>query len=157
VATLTHLPSGKTIDLMRRLGKNSQSSGGDNSNLNGTYTFSNLLPVTGAARLIDAGVSLPDSGTIPNGVYRPTTNTFMGSGNPTFSGDVITNLNVAFDGLSDISGIWRLSLSDHLRFDTGTISGFAFTVNAVPEPSSFALLVGGVSAGGILLLRRRRK
>ncbi len=161
IATLTHVPSGRTITLFRRIGVNSASTVGDSSDLGGTYTFSNILAVTGATRLIDAADAAGATAVIANGVYRPTTNSLVGSGTSAFSGETITNLNTTFDGLSSVSGTWRLNVSDSAGLDSGTLSGFSFTVVTppvvVPETSSLVLSVFGATVSGMVVIRRKRK
>ena len=121
----------------------------------GTYTFSNVLAVTGGNRLVDSGVNVTTAN-IPTGTYRPTTNTFSGVAS---TGETITNLNTAFSGLN-VGGTWRLNISDNSGIDTGSVSGLAFTVQSpavVPETSSLVLTAFGFGAAGFAVVRRSRK
>ncbi len=153
IATLTHVPSGTSIDLFRRVGKSSTTTGfGDPAEFGGTFTFSNILTPTGEERLIDAALPVL---VVPTGTYRPTTNTFNGD-NTDFTGETITDLNATFDGLADTSGIWRLNISDNSGEDTGSIVGYRFTVNAVPAPSSVAIMALGGLMPLVAIARRRR-
>lgn len=160
VMTLTHVPSGRTIDLMRRPGKSLAGSGfGDASNWAG-FTFSNVLATSDPndPRVIDKARNTPDNRAVAVGVYRPTTNSFNGVGQPSFSGESITNLNTTFDPLTNISGIWRLYVQDLAILDLGAVAGYSITLDvAIPEPSSMLLLGTVLTFGGAgEFLRRRR-
>lgn len=160
VMTLTHVPSGTTIDLIRQPGKDTLAGGpGDNTNWTG-FTFSNINALTNAARprVIDDASQRNSTASVLNGTYRPTTNTYNGNGSPTFTGETITDLNTVFDPISNISGIWRLNVQDLTTNDIGAMAGFSITLDTavIPEPSS-ALMLGGVLALGCASWLRRRR
>jgi hypothetical protein len=159
IATLTHLPSGRTIDLFRRVGAAAPTGVGDSTNLGGDYTFSNTLTVSNLAqpRLVDAASLLDGAQAVPGGVYRPTTNTFTGGAN--FAGETQVSLNGVFNGLANINGTWQLRISDNANLDLGTIRGWSMTVEvaAVPVPPSLMVFGLGLAmtAAGRFFARRR--
>lgn len=158
IATLTHVPSGMTIDLFRRVGSVTTSGVGDSSNLSGVYTLSNVLPLSFAStRLVDEAVLGDTTYNLRNGVYRPTTNTFPGSGSAG-AGENITNLNTTFDGLN-VNGTWRLFMSDNAGGDIGDLQSWSFTVvpaSAVPEPATMTLAGMGLAAITARYRKRRK-
>lgn len=151
IATLTHVPTGTTIDLFNRVGRDG-SGFGSSSNLNGTYTFTNLASYGPLNTLRDAVAGQNDSFDVPSGFYNPTTSFSVGT-------EPVTNLNTAFDGLN-VSGIWRLTISDNAGGDTGNITSFSFTVNdsgsnsvATPVPATAPMAL--LAFTGFVALRRR--
>lgn len=64
-----------------------------------------------------------------------------------FSG-VLTWANESFASIGLTAGTYATTLS-------GGDAGATFTVNVVPEPSSFAMVAVGLACGGVGLLRRR--
>ena len=51
-------------------------------------------------------------------------------------------LNTAFDGLS-VNGNWTLFLADMSSGDISQVTGWSLNIEAVPEPSTWALLLAG--------------
>lgn len=137
LATLTHVESGKTVDLIDRVQRdNVNSFAGLSSDLVGDYTLS------------DGGPAWPSSvgapPTITPGSYGLFPNT-----SPT--GGVSTENNPLSYFVGDsIAGTWRLRLTDNAGGDTGTISAFSLNVN-IPEPTT----LGALAAISLLALRRR--
>lgn len=148
IATLTH--GATTIDLMRRIGSSTVAGTGDSSNFGAAYVFID----SAGTRLIDAADPIGNTVIIPGGNYRATSNTFNGNGTPTFTGEVLVNINAAFAG-ANVNGNWTLNLSDNAGLDTGSLTSWSIDVQAVPEPTSFALL--GVAVAGALGVRAWRK
>lgn len=143
IATLTHIPSGRTANLFNRVGRVNVGNG-DSTNLGDTYTFTD----TASQRLIDVAGPLPGNVVVPGGAYRATT-----------VSDGLVNLNTAFGGLADAGGTWQLNISDNAPQDSGSIGGFSITFESVPpppipEPATLAVF-GLLAAGGAVGYRRR--
>lgn len=132
VATLTHLESGKTVDLLDRAGATTAGGVGSGSDFAGTYT------------LVDGGAALPTTTVIAPGTYGVLANGTVGESS-TF------NNPLSFFVGDTIAGTWRLSVTDRGATDLGTISAFSINVT-VPTPSAAALL----GLAGLGALRRRR-
>jgi hypothetical protein len=65
-------------------------------------------------------------------------------------------LNSAFNGLSTANGTWTLSLFDMTQGDgSGTLVSWALTVDEVPEPVTWALIIFGSLLVPAALLRRK--
>ena len=65
-------------------------------------------------------------------------------------------LNTAFDGLS-VNGNWTLFLADLSSGDISQVTGWTLTIEAVPEPTTYALMLVGAAFGGWRLAQRRTK
>jgi subtilisin-like proprotein convertase family protein len=65
-------------------------------------------------------------------------------------------LNSSFDGLS-VNGNWTLFLSDMSSGDISQITGWSLAITAVPEPTTWAMLVFGAAFGCWHLSRWRAK
>ncbi|MCS6774946.1 MAG: proprotein convertase P-domain-containing protein [Chloroherpetonaceae bacterium] len=134
-ATLSH--GGITVELFDRVGRTSSAGFGSSGDLNGNYTF------------VEGGPPLPTTGNVPAGTYgRYPNNT---------PGQTLT-FNFTFDDFvgMDMAGDWTLHLIDHAAGDVGSFTGWRFSVTAVPEPGTYALLAAMVLPG-VLLARRRIK
>jgi subtilisin-like proprotein convertase family protein len=98
-ATLTHLPSGRTVTLFDNVG------GSDD--VNGNYSFNDAF-----------SGNLNSFGTfIPSGNYFPNTNGFLSF--PSLS---------TFNGLS-ADGTWRLTIADEIGSDVGSFASWSLNVN----------------------------
>lgn len=65
-------------------------------------------------------------------------------------------LNTSFDGLN-VSGNWTLFLADLSSGDISQVTGWTLTIEAVPEPTTYALMLVGAAFGGWRLSQRRTK
>lgn len=65
-------------------------------------------------------------------------------------------LNTSFDG-SGVNGDWTLFLSDMSTGDISQITGWSLTITAVPEPTTWAMIIFGTAFGGWHLNRWRTK
>lgn len=90
----------------------------------------------------DGGSLISQNGTTQDAVKN--TDRYTIAYNPDSSSDV---LNIYYDVLVDLSGSG--DTSSHAAFQ-------AVTISAVPEPSAFALISGGLAMAWITLARRRR-
>lgn len=125
------------VDLFDRLGV-PQSTAGNDMDFGATYAFSDA-----------AALSLPETSTmgpnaiIPGGVYRP------------------EDALAAFNG-QNAAGIWRLSLIDYAVRDTGSLGSWTLNIDfrdadaAVPEPTTWAMMIVGFGLTGFGLRRHRR-
>jgi subtilisin-like proprotein convertase family protein len=134
--SLSH--NGVEVALLDRLGRTNDNTVGLPYNLSGDYTFA------------QGGMPLPtdlgSSDVLPSGTYAPAINLSFGS--------------LGFGGLlsdfigQELSGTWTLNISDRAFLDEGFLLGWSLNVTAVPEPGTYALLVGvGLP---LLMLGRRR-
>ena len=116
VATLTHVSSGTSVQLFRRLNSTSPTGTGvgESSNLSGTYTFC----ATGASFATAANVGGTDY-IIPPGTYAQSSVSMQAT--PAQN----TNTFANFVGLS-LNGDWRLTIADYSGSDTGTFSSWSF-------------------------------
>lgn len=93
---------------------------------------------------MDGAPGLPDSGQLVSGTFAPTN---FGTGD-TFPapapGGPYASLLSAFNGTNG-NGLWSLYVVDDLGGDVGSISGgYSLNFTVVPEPSTYALLAGGL-------------
>ncbi len=65
-------------------------------------------------------------------------------------------LNTSFDGTS-VNGDWTLFLSDMSSGDISQITGWSLTITAVPEPTTWAMIIFAVTFVGWNLTRCRTK
>jgi hypothetical protein len=65
-------------------------------------------------------------------------------------------LDTAFDGLS-VNGNWTLFLADMSSGDISQVTGWTLTIEAVPEPTTWAMLISGLGFGCWHLTQRRNK
>lgn len=121
-----------TITLFDRLGV-SGSGVGNSMNFSGSYSFSDSATLT-----------LPEfnNGTdITPGAYLP------------------AQALSAFNGLNT-AGTWTLSIGDYAQADTGRLGSWRLdvdyaTAGAVPEPATWAMMIGGFAFAGAAMRRRR--
>lgn len=114
---------------------------GESSNLNGTYV---MVDQAGFASIDEVSGPLTSSQNIPGGTYRTTS---YGGGTAFGANTSYT----AFDGGS-VDGTWQLDITDFASSDTGALTSWSFTVEAVPEPATMATL----GLGAVALMRRRK-
>jgi hypothetical protein len=137
VVTLTHVESGKTVDIIDRHNRLTTSAtdfgyGGD---FNGDYTF------------VDVGTPLPTTGaTVAPGTY-------MTDLNPSPGGNSAFNSPMSLFAGDDVFGTWQLSLTDWGQLDIGLLSAFAINVTIIPEPASMS----GLALAAVGLIGRRRR
>ena len=120
-------PTGANIELMADLGGGSSLVTASNA----TVTFDDA-----------AASSLPGSGAIATGTYKPTNDNpgpdSFPSPAPTPSSN--TTLASAFDGTTP-NGTWSLYVTDNVSGDTGSMSGWSVTITtAVDRPTGHALV-----------------
>ena len=84
------------------------------------------------------GTALPTSGTLSSGTYIS-------------YGDL-----TAFHNTS-ASGAWTIFFADLGAGDTSTLNDFNIGITALPEPATWALIIFGVVAGGMMVVRRIRR
>ncbi len=154
VATLTHTGANgtTTVDLFDHVGaNNTPGSPGYNYNQGSSASFDGnnyTFALSGASLAA-----------VPGGTAAPDGVTYMASGNATTGFDTADANNTlnSFLGQSE-AGTWTLSIKDEQLDDTGSFTGFSFTVNnAAPEPSQYAAFGLGVLGIGALALRARRR
>jgi hypothetical protein len=138
-ATLTHVPSGQSIDLFHRIGRTGGAGFGDSSDFGGNYTF--IRSTEGGGDLWAAAAAATAAQVIPPGQYWPS-----GEGAATE-----LNFNI-FNGAA--AGNWALTIRDLEEGDTGAFQNWELNVDPVPEPASLLALGTGFAA---LAARRRRR
>lgn len=136
-------PDATTHLLFSGVGRNEASAGdyGDNSNLNGTYTFNDLA----TANLWQAAASGASTNhNITNTSYRTQGSFPFANDDP---GPAFTSLNAAFAPMdpANINGTWTLRFVDCASSDTGTVSAASLTINPT--------LAGDVVLGGRILTK----
>jgi len=134
VLTLTHVSSGTSVQLLRRLNATSATGVGESSNLNGTYTFC----ATGNS-IATAAAGGGDSYNIPEGTYSQTSASSQAT--PAQN----TNTFANFVGLS-LNGDWRLNLADYSAVDVGTLFNWSFEAcSDAPSCPTFSAAPANVS------------
>jgi large repetitive protein len=102
-----------------------------------------------------ASSSLPSSGGIPSGSYRPTNFFPSDVFAPPAPGAPYSSLLSVFNGTNP-NGVWSLFIQDFSLGDSGSVSGgWSLQITAVPEPST--LLLFGVGLMGIAAWIRRKQ
>ncbi len=110
-------PDGTEIHLFSRVGATPSNPNGDGSNLSGTYHF---FP-TGTS-FAQTAANTADSQSIPSGNYARSTNSQLpGFSDPDDFAD--------FDG-EDINGTWRLTISDHVSLDSGSVAFWILSISS---------------------------
>ena len=113
-------------------------------------------PVTNVNITLDdeASASLPDTGAIASGTYKPT-NLIVGDVFPSPApGLPYGSLLSVFDNTNP-NGTWRLFINDFLAPNSGVLAGgFGLELTIVPEPTSFFLLGLGLFTIAAWLRRR---
>ncbi|MBK9734938.1 MAG: hypothetical protein IPO92_08220 [Saprospiraceae bacterium] len=142
VVTLTHVSSGTSVQLFRRLNATGATSFGESSNLDGTYTFC----ATGAS-FATAGNGGGDAFVIPPDTYAQSSVSLQAT--PAQN----TNTYANFVGLS-LSGDWRLNIADYGASDLGTLRNWSFeacadaVVSSCPTAPAVLNNSGSVCSGG---------
>lgn len=139
--TISLQKDGKTVALLDRLGRTGSNTVGSLYDLNGDYTFAD-----GATPL---PLELSGSTVLAPGIYGLAPN--ITHGNLGYAGSLSD-----FEGM-ELAGIWTLNISDRAALDTGRLQGWGLNVTVVPEPGTYALLLGAGIPMGLLAMRRRRK
>lgn len=80
-----------------------------------------------------------------NGTYSGGSSAALPTGNYTSSDGT---LHTAFDALA-VDGTWSLFLADLSSGDISQITGWTLTIDAVPEPTTWAMLIFGAVFGGV--------
>jgi hypothetical protein len=132
-------PDGSTVDLINRLGKPDEGFWGRDAAFGGDYAFMDSFPN-------DLWETPGDP--VPSGDYFPTT-----------AEGVATSLQAEFQGSSSL-GDWTLHIRDESVRETGSLgtqvgssweNGWTLEIQAVPEPTSWALF----GFGGVFLIAYR--
>ncbi|MGE4069771.1 MAG: WD40/YVTN/BNR-like repeat-containing protein [Lysobacterales bacterium] len=108
--------------IYNRVGATMAGSGGDSSDLGGTYVFAN----SASTNIWLTADGLPDAGVIPSGSYRTV------AAAPSTIPAAVTDFTAAFSALSagQINGTWTLRFQDRGAGDVGTVSAAALTLTA---------------------------
>jgi len=121
-------PNGAFLILFSRVGATTASGFGDNSELGGTYGFSddavadNFWTVATAGSCGDMCIVGPDT-------YRTTEAGGAGAVNP----QPVTSLNAAFAALTNANGTWTLRLRDGCQADTGLVTAANLTIVGIDD------------------------
>jgi len=112
----------RSLVIFSRVGATTAGGGGSNSELGGTYSFSD----SATANLWSAATTAA-GGTIPAGAYRTTAAGGAGQTNPA----PVTSLNTTFSGLTpaQANGTWTLTFRDRGALDVGNVTAANLTVN----------------------------
>jgi subtilisin-like proprotein convertase family protein len=106
--------------IYNRVGATTAGSGGDSSDLGGTYVFAN----SASTNIWLTADGLPDAGVIPAGSYRTV------AAAPSSIPAAVTDFTAAFSALTpaQINGTWTLRFQDRGVGDVGTVSAAALTL-----------------------------
>jgi subtilisin-like proprotein convertase family protein len=115
-------PNGVSFVTMSRVGATTANGKGDNSNLGGTYTFTDAS----SANIWTVAGGLGQNATIAPGSYRTTGAGGAGQSNPA----PFTNFTAAFAGLTtaQINGTWTLSIRDDNAGETGSVTAASLVI-----------------------------
>lgn len=113
-------PNSTSMILMSRVGATTAVPFGDNSNMSGSYTFSD----TGAGGIWAAAAGVNGNQNVPAGTYRTQVAGPFSSANP---GPAFTSMNAVFGGPSP-NGIWTLRFADCAASDTGSVTAATLTL-----------------------------
>jgi len=101
----------------------------------------------------EAASALPQytSSAIPSGSYLPSAYALNPIANFLTDG---TTLDL-FDG-EDANGVWELYIwDDNFLGGTGELASATLSISAVPEPATWALMIGGFALAGMQMRRRK--
>lgn len=115
-------PNATTFTIMSRVGATTATNNPESSNVNGSYTFSDVASGGGIWAAAAGG---GNSFVIPPGSYRTQASGPFSPANP---GPAFTSLNSAFTGVSAPNGTWTLRFRDCEAVDTGSISAATLTI-----------------------------
>jgi subtilisin-like proprotein convertase family protein len=122
---LGYTPAGSatttTVVVMNRLGASAPSGFGDNSDLNGTYTF-----VLGATSVLAGVQAIGETGTLATGAYAPVASNFDGTHSVIEFADFLRG---QFG-----TGAWTLTFEDAAATDTGAVTSASIALQARPLP-----------------------
>lgn len=113
-------PNSTSMILMSRVGATAAIPFGDNSNMAGTYTFSD----TGAGGIWAAAAGVNTNQNVPAGTYRTQVSGPFTSVNP---GPAFTSLNGVFGGPNP-NGTWTLRFQDCAGNDIGSVTAATLTL-----------------------------
>ncbi|MBT2188455.1 PEP-CTERM sorting domain-containing protein [Sphingobium sp. H33] len=116
------------------------------SNFNGTYTFSQ-----GSAALGNGNYG-GNNTVIPGGTYGPSVYGFNPIANLLTSGSSLA----AFNGINP-NGTWKVWLWDDQIANVGSLQSVSLKIAAVPEPATWAMMIGGLALAGLQMRRRATK
>jgi subtilisin-like proprotein convertase family protein len=117
---------------------------GGHSNFNGTYTFNQ-----GSAAL-GGGNYGGNNTNIPGGTYGPSVYGINPIANLLTSGSSLS----AFNGLNP-NGTWKLWVWDDNLGNVGSLQSVSLKIAAVPEPATWAMMIGGLGLVGLQMRRRK--
>jgi len=111
----------------------------------------------GAAGYGDSGMSVILGSTGANGSIQTYGGNSIFSSSPSGNYSTITpSAWNSFDG-TDVNGNWTLFLADMSSGDISQVTGWALTIEAVPEPATWAMIIFGAAFGCWQLARWRTK
>jgi subtilisin-like proprotein convertase family protein len=139
-------PDATSFTLFRFPGRTSPTDRGFWTNLNGTYTFSDI----GSTPFWAAAAASPGNGyEIPGGFYRAQTGGPFAPANP---GPPMTQINTAFSGVPDPNGVWTLRVLDcaggGAQGDTGSVTSANLTLGGLAPTSAGVTIAGQVRTLG---------
>jgi subtilisin-like proprotein convertase family protein len=135
-------PDATSFTLFRFAGRTSPTDRGFWTNLNGTYTFSDI----GSSPFWAAAAASPGNGyEIPGGFYRAQAG---GPFTPVNPGPSLTQINTAFSGVSDPNGVWTLRVLDcaggGAQGDTGSVTSANLTLGGLAPTSAGVTIAGQI-------------
>src|SRR3954449_560065 len=134
-------PNGEQATIFSRTGASTAPSNGDDSDLVGTYTFSDRAPASPTWWQAAAG----SGATMTPGDMFPTS-TAGGSG----TGGTNTSLTQLLDAVPDMNGTWKLRVKDGAAGDTGSITGASLDLaGAVAADSASLGVIPDAPAAGV--------
>ena len=144
IVTLTHIDTSTTVELFNRVGRVG-GQGGNNSNLNGTYSFNDAFTgdLWAVASSGDAYFNIPGGDYFPTGV----------------GSSAKVPMLTTISGLPS-SGTWRLNISDGSRSDVGTLGSWSLNLQGsspASVPGPLPLLGAGAAFGWSRRLRKRSR
>ena len=133
-------PDATSFTLFRFAGRATPTDRGFWTNLNGTYTFSDI----GSVPFWAAAAASPGNGyEILGGFYRAQNGGPFAPANP---GPPMTQLNTAFSAVADPNGIWTLRVLDCAgggpQGDTGAVTAASLSLGGL-APTSAGVAIGG--------------